>query len=198
MLTKINICWKRARRFITRHLLWVKLGLCGDVYKKPAVSKYTLPAALRVRALSSAAAWASHAVFFPLNVCFHPPMQGSHLAQWSGLLELESNWLKFYHVPAQWCCHHYQMFLMRTHRHPLSGFPFFSFLFLGDSPELIKIVSPLKGGNNKDFFILCQISLSICFFAELLITEDWSPRFLKWAIRKFLPKQTTSKFACKL
>lgn len=127
MLTKINICWKRARRFITRHLLWVKLGLCRDVYKKPAVSKYTPPAALRVTALSSAAAWASHAVFFPLNVCFHPPMQGSHLAQWSGLLELESNWLKFYHVPAQWCCHHYQMFLMRTHRHPLSGFPFFSF-----------------------------------------------------------------------
>lgn len=64
VLTKINICWKRAQRFITRHLLWVKLGLCGDVYKKPAVSKYTPPAALRVRALSSAAAWASHAGFF--------------------------------------------------------------------------------------------------------------------------------------
>lgn len=70
MLTKINICWKRARRFITRHLLWVKLGLCRDVYKKPAVSKYTPPAALRVTALSSAAAWASHAVFYSSKCVF--------------------------------------------------------------------------------------------------------------------------------
>lgn len=138
VLTKINICWKRAQRFITRHLHWVKLGLCGDVYKKPAVSKYTPPAALRVRALSSAAAWASHAVFFYSKCVFSSSNAGFPFGP---VIRAAGTGIKLVKVLWFMCLLSDAVIIIRCfwweHRHPLSGFVFLSFLLLGDSPELI-------------------------------------------------------------